>query len=186
MAWTSQSTWPRRPTEQVLIKNGSTYIRVHPCRLQLINQNSENNQGTPTSHRISNESDKHNPQPHNKFSKNQHHLNIENSENEDEDPNTRKSANRHSLNQTINYEIQGQPHHEHINSKLKKVKPKTKIKYKVHEDDEWESAEITKRAGKASGKKHHWWNIRNLSGNEQSLNLDQIYDFEIQRNKPRT
>ena len=40
-----------------------------------------------------------------------------------------------------------------FNSKLKKLKPKTKIKNKVNEDDEWESAEITKRAAKASEKK---------------------------------
>ena len=43
-------------------------------------------------------------------------------------------------------------------------------------------AEITKRAAKASGKYRHWWNIKYLSGNEQSLNLEQIYDFEIQQN----
>ena len=122
--------------QQVLIKNGSTYIRVHPCRLQLINQNSENNQHALTSPCISNENDKHNPQPHNKISKNQHHLNIENSESEDEDPNTRKCTNHHLLNQAINHEIQGQPYQEHINSQLKKIKPKTKIKYKVNEDDE--------------------------------------------------
>ena len=71
----------------------------------------------------------------------------------DEDPNTRKSTNYHSLNQTINHEIKGQAYHEDINSKLKKLKPKTKIKNKVNEDDEWESAEITKRAAKASEKK---------------------------------
>ena len=30
--------------QQVLIKNGSSYIRVNPCCHQFINQNSENNQ----------------------------------------------------------------------------------------------------------------------------------------------
>ena len=110
----------------MLIKNRSTYIRVHPCRLQLINQNSKNNQTSQTPC-ISNKNDKHNPQPHDKISKNQLHLNIENSDREDEDPNTRKSTNHHTLNQRINHEIQGQAHHEDINSKLKKLKPKTKI-----------------------------------------------------------
>ena len=142
---------------QVLIKS------IHPYRLQLINQNNENNQDALTPLCISNENDKHDPQPHNKISKNQLHLNIENSDSEDEDPNTRKSTNHHSLNQTINHEIQSQAYHEDINSKLKKKK--RKINYKVNEDDEWESAEITKRAAKASGKNHHWWNIKNLSGN---------------------
>ena len=106
----------------MLIKNGSTYIRVYPCRLQPINQKSENNQDALTPPRISNENDKHDPQPHNKISKNQLHLNVENSDSEDEDPNTRKFTNHHSSNQTINHEIQGQAYHEDINSKLRKNK----------------------------------------------------------------
>ena len=101
---------------KVLIKS------VHPCRLQLINQNSENNQDALTPLCISNENDKHDPQPHNKINKNQLHQNIENSDSEDEDPNTRKSTNHHSLNQTINHEIQSQAYHEDINSNLKKKK----------------------------------------------------------------
>ena len=41
-----------------------------------------------------------------KINKNQHHLNIENSDSEDEDPSTRISTNHHSLKQTIKDEIQ--------------------------------------------------------------------------------
>ena len=48
--------------------------------------------------------------------------------------------------------MQGQIYHEDINSKFKKLKSKTNLKYKVNEDDGWESAKITKRAAKASGK----------------------------------
>ena len=33
--------------------------------------------------------------------------------------------------------------------KLKKMKSKTKIRYKINEDEEWPSAEKTKRAAKA-------------------------------------
>ena len=56
------------------------------------------------------------------------------------------------------------------------------MQYNVNEDDKWESAKITKRAAKALGKNRHWWNIKNISGNEQSLNLQQMYDFEMQQN----
>ena len=55
------------------------------------------------------------------------------------------------------------------------------MQYKVNEDDKWESAKIKKRAAKALGKNRHWWNIKNTSGNEQSLNLQQMYDFEMQQ-----
>ena len=56
------------------------------------------------------------------------------------------------------------------------------IKCKVNEGEKWESAEISYRAANTSEKNPHWWNIKNLSGNAQSLNLEQIYDFEIQQN----
>ena len=92
--------------QQMLIKNGSTYIRVHSYRFWVINQNSENQQDTLTAPYISNENDKHEPQLYNKINKNQHHLNIKNSDSEDEDPSTRKSTNYHSLKQTIKDEIQ--------------------------------------------------------------------------------
>ena len=109
MAWTSQSTWPRRPTTVY-------HKRKKPWRLQLINQNSENNHDALIPTCISNENDKCDPQPHNKINKTKLHLNIENSDSEDKDPNTRKSTNHHSLNQTIKHGIQGQAYHEDINS----------------------------------------------------------------------
>ena len=49
---------------------------------------------------------------------------------------------------------------------MKKMKTQNQDKYKVNEDDEVESAEITKTAAKISGENCQWWNIRNLSGNE--------------------
>ena len=137
-AISTRTVWPGpakllgQDGQQVLIKNRSSYIRVNPCCHQFINQNSENNQDAIAPPCISNENDKHDPQPHSKISKNQFHQNIENSDSEDEDPNTRKSRNYHSLNQTSNHEIQGQVYHEDIHSKLKKLNPKTKIKYKIN------------------------------------------------------
>ena len=71
---------------------------------------------------ISNENDKQEPQLHNKINKNQHHLNIENSDSEDEDASTRKSTNHHSLKQTIKDEIQDYVYHEDMTCKLKKSK----------------------------------------------------------------
>ena len=44
-----------------------------------------------------------------------------------------------------------------------------------------QSAEIRRipKAGKSSGKKQNWWNIENLSGNQQSLNFEKIHHFEL-------
>ena len=82
----------------MLIKNGSTYIRVHSCRLSLTNENSENQQDTLTPPYISNW------------------------DSEDEDASTRKSTNHHSLKQTIKDEIQDYVYHEDMTCKLKKSK----------------------------------------------------------------
>ena len=62
------------------------------------------------------------------------------------------------------------------------LKPKIKIQYNVNKDDKWKSDKITKKVTKALGKNRHWWNIKNIKSNEESLNLEQIYDFEIQQN----
>ena len=67
-----------------------------------------------------------------------------------------------------------------LKNKLAKLRPKTKIKYKVNENDNLQSAEIISRAGKSSGKNRNWWNIENLSGNQQSLNFEKVHHFELQ------
>ena len=107
-----------KTSSKCLSKTEATYIRVHSCRLWLINQNSENHQDTLIPPYISNENDKHEPELQNKINKNQHHLNIENSDSEDEDPSTRKSTNHHSLKQTIKDEMQDYAYLEDMNSKL--------------------------------------------------------------------
>ena len=35
----------------------------------------------------------------------------------------------------------------------------------------WDSPKIISRAGKATGKNSHWWNIKNQSGNKRSFNF---------------
>ena len=41
-----------------------------------------------------------------------------------------------------------------------------------------QSAEIISTAGKSSGKSRNWWNVKNLLGNQQSLNFEKINHFE--------
>ena len=40
-------------------------------------------------------------------------------------------------------------------------KPKQKIKYLTVNDSNWKVGEVISRAGKATGKYKHWWNVRN-------------------------
>ena len=49
-----------------------------------------------------------------------------------------------------------------------------KIKYKLNNADEWTNATITGRGGKISGINKNWYNIKDLTGNKKSLNLDSV------------
>ena len=89
MTWASQRLG--QDGEQVLIRNGNTYIRVNSFCFQFINQNSDNNQDSITQMKMTNMAFNHGQ----KFDISRHYLNIENSDNKDEDPNTRKSTNHH-------------------------------------------------------------------------------------------
>ena len=52
---------------------------------------------------------------------------------------------------------------DNVSSKLIHSKTKTKTKYTVNENGDWYSAEITSRAGKATGKNRNWWDIKSPS-----------------------
>ncbi|ESO90517.1 hypothetical protein LOTGIDRAFT_164106 [Lottia gigantea] len=56
---------------------------------------------------------------------------------------------------------------------LMKVKPGQNITFKNDEKDKI-SAKVINRAGKASGKYCHWYNIENEDGNRQSIDLSQL------------
>ena len=77
------------------------------------------------------------------------------------------------------YERSSQLNDKNLENKVAKLQPKIKIKYKVNENDNLQSAEIISRAGKLSGKNRNWRNIENQSGNQQSLNFEKIHHFEL-------
>jgi hypothetical protein len=62
------------------------------------------------------------------------------------------------------------------NSNKGKLKKGDKIFYKSPEnDDDWIVAKIVSRGGKKGGKWEHFWNVKNMrSGNEISLNLNEV------------
>ena len=53
------------------------------------------------------------------------------------------------------------------------------IRYKSSQNDPWKKAQITNRAGKATGKNYSWWNITNQDGSKQAIDLNAINCWEI-------
>ena len=51
------------------------------------------------------------------------------------------------------------------------------IEYKEDEADDWQKAEITGRAGKASTATRHWFNICTTDGQRKSVNLSAVHDW---------
>lgn len=168
--------------QQVLVKNGSIYVRVHPCRLQLVHKNYEHIQD------ISNEKENQSSKTPTKSNDNPSTV-LETSDSEDENDqlnlqnrSPRGNNNINSIKESNTIESSNLTQ-ENKASKLKALAPKTKVKYQVNKNDTWESAEITSRAAKATGKNRNWWNIKNPTGQQQSVNFEHIHDFEIQQNK---
>ena len=49
---------------------------------------------------------------------------------------------------------------QHIQQNRTTLKPNDSIQYKTHNTDEWIKATVLGRAGKATGKNKHWFNIQ--------------------------
>ena len=147
--------------QQVLVKNGSNYFRVHLCRLQLIYENPEIPK-TPTTEAQENDQKYYLQLPNNK----QSHSIFDTSDSEDEEPRsnhnncnveTAQPLNIEEVTPTMNqtypeYKRPSALNDKKLKNKLAELRPKTKIKYKVNKNDNLQSAEIISRAGKSSGK----------------------------------
>ena len=70
-------------------------------------------------------------------------------------------------------EVQQQRPSDPVQQQRTGVVPKTGeiIKYCVPELNQWNTATIMSRAGKASGRNKHWFNVRDTSGTEKSVDL---------------
>ena len=57
---------------------------------------------------------------------------------------------------------------------LKNIKINDKIKYRISINDGCQSGVILSRAGKSTGKLKHWYNVRDESGEQKSVDLESI------------
>ena len=101
--------------QQVLVKNGSTYVRVHPCRLQLIQKGYETIQESNKQHNDITENRTQNSGTISKLCNDQY-SNIETSDSEDENQDNNE-CNKNPFNEQVqiyqenpeSYETESQP-----------------------------------------------------------------------------
>lgn len=171
--WRGPGTVIGQVSQQVFIKHGSFYVRVHPCRLQLIKPASR------TTAVFEKQKFPHSTHTYEKKTTENQYIEQENSsdsENEqvDNNPITHNSTER---SQTI---VNNTP------SPVDKVTPKTKIEYKINADDDWKLATVINRAGKASGAYRNSWNICSNDGTKKFVNLDKVNSWHIVKDQINT
>ena len=186
--------------QQVLVKHGGSYVRVHPCRLTLIDKKissinqTENKPPSITSDESSDNEDDTNPvrtearmENANETERNLSTLlpattrmpsndNLQNNSYVTEPSSNTLSSNKESQQMSTNKKVP-------VNSKqeiLKKIKPNLTVKFKDTTSDSWNYAKTISRAGKVgkNGKYPHWWNVE-MDNSQLSIDLTTVEDLSI-------
>ena len=172
-SWSGPASVIGKDGQQVLVKHGSRYIRVHPCNLQLRSSivlekrdMSHNDIGSPASDKEKGPNNLNNDFGNLKIlyeNENMYPLNNELDKNEsiqnleDITDNVENPQNLEHNNLDQNDEIY------YNNEKHPKIKDF--VEYKILGSDDFHTAQIISRAGKTSGKYSNWYNIKKLSDN---------------------
>ena len=204
--WKGPATVLGKEGQQVLLKHGGFYIRVHPCRLRKAReQSTPNNQGVNTEQTSSNPLD--NPVSSTTTSVPESPITPSDSDT-DSDNETRPTDHHHTsaiaptppptprttavnrrnlprraiqkpfLQEPRNINTNSQTDHLAIQTEsyaipdLNTLRKNNHIKYRLKDNDTWNIAELHSRAGKATGKWKHSWNVVSINGNIKPLDFD--------------
>ena len=166
--WHGPATLLGQDGQQVLVKSGSIYIRVHPCRLQLIskcdttasitlkNDNSNSHNATAAT--------KRNPL----YQETTDPPDSSNSETENISSHRETPANRAEANTNNNTTT-------HKDVDLKLLKANANVKFKTNPDSNWKTVKLTSKAGKLTGKYNNWWNTENIYTSDQKSVIFQMF-----------
>lgn len=157
--WKGPGTVIGQDGQQVLVKHGSVYVRVHPCRLVL--EKGEACPHLPQGNQIEAIVADKDVIPAEQIEQNECSSGSE-------DEQQRENEETSSANVTPQEPNDQEPNihqPEHLSNAFKMPKVKQKVKYLPVNDTNWKTVEVVSRAGKATGKYKHWLNVRN-EGNE--------------------
>mgnify|MGYP001795813812 CR=1 FL=1 len=204
--WHGPGTVIGQDGKQILVKHGSTYVRVHSCRLTHAVECDQNEITDKSNHDISKSQavaidnlNLHNnavvydtdssedEQLHsidnvdNNENKNNENEN-ENNENENENENNENENNLDQLQLSTDEDVD-EDEDVDILTKIfdNKVLPKKRqfIEYKLENENEWQKCQIISRAGKVTGKYKDFYNILKLNDNSiKDLNWKMVEQWK--------
>ena len=205
--WHGPATVIGQVDQQVFIKHGSFYIRVHPCRLQLVKgatrtvtdfaqippqlaHNNGTSLGVPdysTTPHVSEEprqevddTTTHPPaedQPVEIPEVSNLDTHNTQSENMPATPLIDDRDLTHSSERNTSGSSSQSSNRDNLPPKL--IKVGARIRYKDYIDEPQYEGIVTSRAGKVKGANKNWWNTRRPDGSNHAVNLDQVYEWEI-------
>ena len=183
--WKGPGTVLGQDGQQILIKHGSYYVRVHPCRAKLVHDDCSNQ-----SEKRAETEDKTTSENQLPTSKTQNGNQLsdesdsdqedENQSSEESEPNVEETSTHVSSDSTSNRHSQSIPNEVHntMPKEKPKLKPNLCLKYKDN-NGEWQKARILSRAGKVGGKHDGWFNVETETGMKRAVNFANIKDIEI-------
>ena len=171
--WKGPATVLGQDGQQVLVKNGGVYVRVHPCRLRLERKSKSGIRVTDdVSQGSSSENEDEQTEKQSKKVKKQSTQGNLNSEDED----TYHDASTGDAEAEIRVNDQEENHTTEqtpvVTSLVPKLKSKMRIDFKTSEGDEWKRVELVTRSGKVTGKYPNSWNVVGQNGEKRSVDLD--------------
>lgn len=169
--WKGPGTVIGYDSQQILIKHGSTYVRVHPCRVLLNNEAQPcSNEKVSTEKKMSFE---------NEMSDESSNCSQNDSSGEEfsECATEPETSNSRSLGAAVADEPFQKGHVVPV------IKKGMIVEYR-NDDGSWTSVDIVSRAGKASGKYKSHWNARNLETDDiEEINFDELRDWRVKANE---
>ena len=148
-------------SQQVLLKHGGTYVRVHKCRLMLKDIPYQSMQGEEEQDlNIGKKTEE--TRDYNMNSENEEEKQSVTSHPADNDVESSSgdSTEEEDFQSPAELISDEEPKKQHSEESLACIKRGTEIKYRNKNEDEWKTAKVINRAGKATGKYKNCWNIR--------------------------
>ena len=186
--WRGPGTVIGQVSQQVFLKHESFYIRVHPCKMQLIKPglrtrlpSSQTNEPDQTENPTSQKSHPSaTPQNVDYFISSQDEAPTDWSQPQTEMPSN--SNGQHCSQQhhrrLQNHLVPTSPAESLLSPTHCKVTPNTNVKLKVKMKDSWNEATVISRAGKATGKYPNCWKIKERDGTTKSINFDKVHSWK--------
>ena len=151
-----------------MIKYGSNYVRVHPCRITLDRNSSLKPREEPTIEETSSHSNR-------QYDNYPFGIQTCHGNNEPESDSNDQSASLPLL-ETDDSELQNenivQTRTVPVDTRTEELLKKNKTCFKYHNDDSWYTAKLVTRGGKSTGKYANTWNAEFLDGNIKAVDFD--------------